>query len=175
MKKRLLTWLLAGLLILSVPTAGLLAWMKLMTPAVENSFQSALPVDPDILEDFGDNVKENVSVSVGDTGYSVYVRAAVVVTWQDENGNVYGEKPLENADYAMQFGETGWVKGEDGYWYFDRAVESGQATDILIKACRPLRGAPMAGYGLNVTILAQTVQAAGRNAQDMENAWNTPA
>ena len=172
------TWLYAlsiALLLLSVCTTGVFAYLKLSTKKTDNSFQSAHSVNPQINETkFDGSIKKNVTVNVGETGYSVYVRAAVVVTWQDSNGNVYVKPPKEGEDYSIDYGDQ-WEKRGD-YWYYKSVVESGKETDYLITECKPLKEAPVKGYALNVKIMAQTIQSAGStddgNGMEEDNAGN---
>lgn len=170
-------WLYAlsiALLLLSVCTTGVFAYLKLKTDTTDNSFNSAQSVNPQIIETFDGNIKKDVKVNVGVTGYSVYVRAAVVVTWQDSDGNVYVVPPEEDKDYFIRYGDR-WEKRGD-YWYYDSVVESGEVTAPLITECKPLKEAPVKGYTLNVKVVAQTIQSAGStddgNGMAEDNAWN---
>lgn len=172
-------WLYAlsiALLLLSVCTTGVFAYLKLSTEKTDNSFNSAQSVNPIINETFDvdKNIKKNVKVNVKDTGYSVYVRAAFVVTWQDSNGNVYVKPPKEGEDYSIDYGDQ-WEKRDD-YWYYKSVVESGKETDYLITECKPLKEAPVEGYTLNVKIMAQTIQSAGftddGNVAAKTDVWN---
>lgn len=164
------------LLLLSICTTGAFAYLKLSTDTTDNSFNSAKSVNPQIIETFDvdKNIKKNVKVNVKDTGYSVYVRATVVVTWQDSNGNVYVKPPKEGEDYSIDYGDQ-WKKRSD-YWYYKSVVESGKETDYLITECKPLKEAPVEGYTLNVKIMTQTIQSAGStddgNGMAEDNAWN---
>lgn len=176
-RKPWLSALLVVLLVLSVSTTGVFAYLKLSTQKADNSFTSAQSVNPQIKEEaFDGKVKKNVTVNVGETGYSVYVRAAVVVTWQDEAGNVYITPPVAGTDYSISYGTDNWTQEErDGYWYYKSAVESGGETAPLITECRPLKAAPIEGYTLNVKVIAQTIQCAGFTDADgssaIQNAW----
>ena len=179
-------WLYAlsiALLLLSVCTTGVFAYLKLSTKKTDNSFQSAHSVNPQINETkFDGSIKENVTVNVGETGYSVYVRAAVVVTWQDSDGNVYVVppeegcvvSPEEDKDYFIRYGDR-WKKRGD-YWYYYSVVESGEVTAPLIIECKPLKEAPVKGYTLNVKVVAQTIQSAGftdvGNDMAQKDVWN---
>ena len=60
-----------------------------------NNFSPAHSILPTINEKFEENnklLKENVAISVGETDYPVYVRAAIIFTWKekdDEDGPLY--------------------------------------------------------------------------------------
>lgn len=172
-RKRILPVFLTVMLIAAVTVATVYAYLKTSTPAVTNSF--AADVDPvlSIVETFEDNVKSDVAVQVekaGETTYSVYVRAAIVVTWKDASGNVLATRPVEgvDADYIIDLNidktegdENPWFLHTDGYYYCKSPVKSGNATPVLIKTCAPVEGKTPAGYALNVEIIAQAIQAKG--------------
>ena len=180
--RSLLPALLAAVLILSAATVGVWAYLKLATPPVTNTFTPAASVAPVINETFDGNTKSNVTISVGETGYSVYVRAAIIVTWQDADGNVYFTQPVEGTDYTITYGSD-WKKGTDGYWYYNKIVESvnplvtgSGTTTALIETCTAIKEAPVSGYTLNVKIVAQTIQSAGTTDANpltsaMESVW----
>ena len=156
--------LIAVMLILSLAAAKVFAYLKQSAGKAENTFLSEQSVTPQINETFNGNEKSNVSVFVGDAGYSVYVRAAVIITWKDSSGNVLAETPsLLRQDYEISYNlkEGGWFYGNDGFYYYSIPVESGSSTDTLINNCKPLSGAPENGYSLDVEIIAQTIQSAG--------------
>ena len=179
-------------------TAGVWAYLHMRTSPADNAFQAASNVNPAISEvtvpDGGSPITEkkdvtvnvgNTSVTIGDTpdaGYSVYVRAAVIVTWQDAAGNVYFQSPTAGTDYLITYNEGSstdqWTKGSDGYWYYNSAVNSGQSTAKLIDSCTAQKAAPKSGYTLNVTIAAQTIQSAGTtdtgDIPARKDAWGYP-
>lgn len=147
---------------------------------VKNIFKPADSVTPEIVEifeeDVQDNVKENVHFKVGNTDYPVYVRAAIVITWQDKDKTVYFSKPNETAgDYTMSLNLTDWELKDDGFYYFKAPVKSGGETSNLIYECRQLKEAPVEGYTLCVEILVQTIQAIGstdgENGVPEKDAW----
>ncbi len=184
-------------------TAGVWAYLHLCTSPADNAFQAAsnekpaisevtVPVDGSPITE-----KKDVTVNVGDTsvtiggtpdaGYSVYVRAAVIVTWQDAAGNVYFQNPTAgrtSPDYQIIYndgiGADQWTYNDsDGYWYYNSAVNSGQSTAKLIDSCTAQKAAPKSGYTLNVTIAAQTIQSAGTTDDDTpvsakKDAWGYP-
>lgn len=106
---------------------------------VLNRFSPAEASNPEVNESFDGILKENVSFQVEDMGYPVYVRAAIVVTWQklvndknttttdDDEYIVHYLEPKFGEDYEMTLnllpdvdwetyslgGEQapGWVKG----------------------------------------------------------------
>lgn len=161
-----LSWLLILIAAASLLTGTVTAYLSYATDPVTNTFRAAQAVDPTVNETFEDNVKSDVSVNVGNTSYSVYVRAAVIVTWKDSDGDVLGKVPVEGTDYEISFNDEAWfVKGD--YWYHKAAVNSQGNTSVLIKNCQKKEGASVpTGYNLNVEILAQTIQALGKTDGD---------
>lgn len=170
---RILFIIVAVLLAVAVPVS---AYFIRNSGEVTNTFTPAASVQPQIEETFVNHVKSNVFFQVGETDYPVYVRAAIVVTWQKENSTVYFSEPIENTDYTLALSldasadAAGWVKGEDGYFYYRTIVESGGETEVLIEKCEPLGSETTPeGYTLNVDVLVQTVQAIGYTDADGEN------
>lgn len=137
-----------------------------------NKFSPADSVPPEIIEKFeesGNTVKEDVYFKIDDKAeYPVYVRAAIVITWQNEKGTVYFSKP-ETADYTLVLNTTYWEKKSDGFYYYSEPVESGGETPILIDECKQINPAPAEGYTLSVEIIAQTVQAVGSTDENNPN------
>ena len=166
----LISWLLILTAILCLTVGGVVAYLSTYTDGVTNAFVADTPTDPAVLEDeFTGNSKTNVKVDVGNPGYAVYVRAAVVVTWKDaENGNVLGKTPVAGTDYSIEYNQDAWFKHED-FWYHKAPVTANQ-TSVLIESCTPVKANTPEGYGLNVEIIAQTIQAVGTTDED-----NTPA
>ena len=101
---------------------------------------------------------------VGDIGYSVFVRAAVVVNWKDADGNILAKNAEYSKDYT--FGsDSGWFKADDGYYYYENAVESGGETSSLASGFTTLSQAPE-GYTLSVDLSAEVIQMAGSTDDD---------
>lgn len=163
-KLRNVTLVLAALLvILAITAGGVFAYLRTVSDPVENDFVLAPEKDPLIEESVNDplTVKKNVKVDVGETGYAVYVRAAIVITWKDSDGNVLGQPPVEGTDYEITLNTVDWFEHDDGFYYYKAPVDSGEETESLIEIVQPIVTAPD-GYGLNVEIIAQTIQAAGK-------------
>lgn len=171
-KMPVLSWILILLAVASLSTGAVVAYLSTASGDVENTFTAADPVTPTVTESFANNVKTAVAVNVGDPGYSVYVRAAVVVTWKNGN-NVLGIMPAAGTDYTISYNSTDWF-AHGGYWYYKYPVPSGK-TKELINSCEPKRAAPAPDYVLNVEIIAQSIQSLGTtDAGDIpavQNAW----
>lgn len=159
--------LVSLVLLVTALVGGTVAWLTTNTEQVENTFTPS-HVTCAVVETFtaGGTVKENVTIAnTGDT--DAYIRATYIVTWQDEQGNVYGTAPVAGQDYRVTLNldsnttPTGWKPGADGYYYYCSVVhpgETGNQTDVLIRECQVLKAAPAEGYTLHVEILAQAIQ-----------------
>ena len=160
-------WLLliavAAMLLAAV--GGTVAYLVTRTSPEVNTFTPS-KVACSVVETFKNNVKSNVQVkNTGDT--AAYLRAAVLVTWQDASGNVLGTAPVAGQDYSITMPASAkWAQADDGFWYYSEAVAPGASTEALIGECQPLKAAPQAGYTLHVEIVASAIQSTlGTNAQ----------
>ena len=134
---------------------------------------------PEVAETFENGVKYNVKFT-NTADYSVYVRAAVVVTWQNADGEVHSVRPITNknasiADYQLDIDITDWFfDAESGLYYYKHPVPVGESTTVLLNNCRQTGTAP-AGYKLHVELVCQTVQAKGTtdtgNVPAVVDAW----
>ena len=153
------SWLIALLAAASLTTGTVAAYLAVASNEIKNTFSAEDQVDPTVSETFSGTKKENVYVQVGDPGYAVYVRAAIVVTWKNSDDQVWSAAP-QPEEYSLTIGE-GWKKGADGFYYHLAPVPSGESTEVLIKECSPIAQAPESGYTLSVEIMTQTIQALG--------------
>ncbi len=159
---RLLTVLSSVILISGLIVGTTLAYIMDNKGPLTNTFMPST-VEVSIDEAFENDVKTNVSVkNTGDT--EAYIRAAVIVTWKDAEGNVYPEVPVAGTDYLITYnlGTAGikscWIKGADGFYYYTSPIADGENTDVLISTCTPADVETPVGYGLNVEILASGIQ-----------------
>lgn len=158
--------LLLGGILSALLAVSVLAYLSASTGSVTNTFTPAGETDPTIQETFEDNIKTNVAVNVGDPGYAVYVRAAIVVNWEkDDSENTFlATAPVAGTDYTISLNtetDDPWFLVSGGFYYHKAMVHSGD-TKILINSCKLKDGvsAPE-GYHLDVQIIAQTIQALG--------------
>lgn len=172
-KKNLLAAVLIAVLVLCATAGTVYAYLSTASGPAANTFTPDAPTDPTISETFNNLVKSDVKVEVGDPGYAVYVRAVIVVTWEDEDGNVYAQTPVQGTDYIITIGEN-WFK-KNGYYYYTDMVNSGGSTAELITNCYQSATAPT-GYQLHVEIISQTIQALGttddRDTPAVTDAWD---
>lgn len=156
-KKKMVLALLTAVLLIATAGAVYAYLSANAGTGVSNSMEPAGATDPTI---------SSYVVDVGTPGYAVYVRAFVVVTWQDSDGNIYGQMPVEGTDYSIEWNVGGnWFQNSDGFYYFRNPVaydgtnESSRYTDPLIESITEQVTCP--GYTLKVEIISQTIQAVG--------------
>ena len=158
------TLLVSLLLLLVVTVSGTIAYLNAKTGELKNVFNPS-EVTTYVDETVKDNIKSDVSIkNTGDT--TAWIRAAIVVTWQDEKGNVYGQLPVNGKDYEMKLNvvdKYGWMKGDDDFYYWYLPVKSQEEdaddcnTGVLIEKCSHKATAPE-GYSLTVEIIGSGIQ-----------------
>ena len=147
------------------------AYLSMKTGEVKNQFTYG-KVSCEVLEDFDGTVKNNVRIK--NTGnIPAYIRARVVVTWKNENGDIYGTKPVLGEDYSFDFNSEKWIgmTTDSGlYFYFPDPVELGAETTWMLRDCKKTENANVPeGYDLSVEILADAIQSEPVSA--VEEAW----
>lgn len=148
-------------LIFALAVGTTFALLKANTDPVENTFTAAKS-DIKIDEDVTGGQKK--SIVVQNTGTAVsYVRVKLVMNWVDENGNVSAE-PV-NID--VKYDTTKWFE-QDGIYYYKMPVAADAVTTNLLQT--PItQGTAPAGYHLEVTVLAESIQAAPSAA--VQQSW----
>lgn len=142
-------------LIFALAVGTTFALLKASTAPVENTFTAAKS-DIKIDEDVTGGQKK--SIIVKNTGTAVsYVRVKLVMNWVDDNGNVSAEPvnitPSITADWFEQ----------DGIYYYKMPAAAKDFTTNLLKTPITQDAAPE-GYHLEVTVLAESIQAAPSKA-----------
>ena len=157
------------LLIMCVIVCGAVAFIIADTEPVVNTFDPA-KVSCVILEDITTEEKVKQDVRIQNTGdIEAYIRAEVVATWRNADGEIYAVKPKKDVDYIVSFAEdSGWFK-KDGYYYYENIVapkdkdDDKDKTAILIDRFEQVEGQAPEGYYLSVEILAEAIQAKGES------------
>ncbi len=172
--KKTILLLVSAVLVLTAAVGTTLAYLIAGAGPVTNTF-TPTKITTEVKEDIENGVKNNVRIQ--NTGTTdAYIRAAVIVTWQDVQGNVYGQKPVDGEDYSIIW----WNEGEDnqnnddwfekdGFYYHKKTVAAGGETSVLFTACSPIRTAPDDRYSLNVEILGSGIQSQPSTA--VAEAW----
>lgn len=145
-------------LILGFVVKGTFAFLISKNGPLENTFTPSA-VTTAVQEVLNEGVKSNVAIqNTGDT--EAWIRAYIIVTWKDESGNIYGSLPIAGTDYMMNLDlANGWLKGADGFYYWNKPVAKNDTTGELITSCTVLEGKnDPEGYYLNVEIVSSGIQ-----------------
>ena len=75
---------------------------------------------------------------------------------------VSAKVPVKDKDYSITFAKnTNWIKGADGYYYYQLPVDPQGSTGVLIEECKLQENASVPdGYHLSVEIVASAIQSA---------------
>lgn len=152
--------LLSLMLIFTMAVVGTIAYLSTSSDPVTNTFVSST-VTTSVDETIDKDVKRNVSiVNTGDI--DAYIRAKVIITWQDEAGNIYGQPPVQGTDYEIVYNlsNNGWVESSDGFYYWTEPVKPTEKTGILITSCKQTEVKEVGNttYYLNVEIVGSGIQ-----------------
>jgi len=160
-------------LLIAVGVGGTLAFLTDKTDEVQNTF-TPTSVGTHVQEDEFDG-KTKTNVKIRNTGdINAYVRAMVVVSWQNDKGDVYAPAPVENVDYEIDWYDSGWVKA-DGYYYYTSAIEPGKSTSNLIDRAIQKQNCADGSYKLHIEIIAESIQAEGMGATSAQDAFTKAA
>ena len=170
-KKRSLRWrrkpalmLLSLILLLGLAVGGTIAYLFTSDGPMKNTF-TPNQAPNQVVEDLDDGVKNNVRIQ-NISKIDTYIRAAVLVNWKDDDGDVYGVAPKENEDYTITWCGTNdgtWAEA-DGYYYYLERVSPDESTGALFTACEVEENKAPTGYYLSVEIVAQSIQADGTDS-----------
>lgn len=150
-------------LIFALAVGTTFALLKANTDPVTNTFTAAKS-GTDIVEKLDGSQK--TSIVVKNTGTAVsYVRVKLVMNWVSGDGKTISGEPV-NID--VTYDTTKWFE-QDGIYYYTKPVAAkGETTNLLAASIVQPENAP-AGYHLEVTVLAESIQAAPSKA--VEGAW----
>ena len=142
-------------LIFALAVGTTFALLKANTDPVTNTFTAAKS-GTDIVEKLDGSQK--TSIKVQNTGTAVsYVRVKLVMNWVDENGNVSAEP----VNITPSITDNWFLK--DGIYYYKMPVAAKDFTTNLLQTPITQDAAPE-GYHLEVTVLAESIQAAPSKA-----------
>lgn len=160
-KRRRIVALLVGALLLA-GAAGTFAWLS-VTGVLVNEFGFGT-VTPTVDEKLNDNVKSDVTITNKGSA-PAYLRVAVDIYWQDQDGARLWDEPVAGADYDIAWGSvskasasnaaSSWVVASDGYYYWTSPVAPMGKTDVLIKSVTEQKAD---GKNLVVDISTQAIQ-----------------
>ena len=167
---RFRTVVICIVLVLLLAAGGTFAYLIAKTDGVLNQFQPA-SVTCQV------NAREDETFDVTNTGnIDAFIRAAIVVNWMDENGNVRGLAPSAR-DYTLTMNTSDWWQDPaSGFWYYTAAVPTGETTTDLIEAVAITSDVQIPeGYDLSVEVVAEAIQAEGlkdgTTTQAFQDAW----
>lgn len=148
-------------LIFALAVGTTFALLKANTDPVTNTFTAAKS-GTDIVEKLDGSQK--TSIAVKNTGTAVsYVRVKLVMNWVDENGNVSAEPVNITPSITDNWFEQGGI-----YYYKMPVAAKGETTNLLKTPITEPADKPD-GCHLEVTVLAESIQAAPSKA--VEGAW----
>ena len=149
-------------LIFALAVGTTVALLKANTAPVQNTFTAATS-GTKIEEKLTDNQKTSIQVRNTGTATS-YVRVKLVCNWVDNDGNV-SATPVP----APKITNSDWFVKDGIYYYTKPVAPTGQTSNLLEgNPIKQPEGAPD-GYHLEVTVLAESIQAAPSTA--VEGAW----
>lgn len=162
--------LLAALaLIVMGVVGGTVAYLVTSTTPVVNTFDPGY-VTCEIQETFDGTTKSNVAVkNTGNT--DAYIRATIIVTWKDADGNISAISPRLGQDYRGDINIPDWQKYDEYYYYTKGAVKPGDVTSKLLDNVTVI--GTNDGYTLSVEILAEAIQSSPDSA--VKEAWGDGA
>lgn len=166
-RRKLVTGVTAFVFLAAVISADVPAKYVKAPVMLENRFVPAEYDQPRITdelkpdEDTGYYYKTNLVITPSVSGYPVYVRVLLAVSWQDSSGNIYGRQPVRDADYTLSYNEDDWFL-HDGFYYCRTAVFNTAAPPLIKSTQRlaQLRAAPD-GCVMHAEVAAETIQAVG--------------
>ena len=155
--------------VLSVAIIGTtLAYIIVKTNELNNTFT---PGEVDI------SINGSTITNIEDT--DVYVRAAVVATWVNDNGTpddktddvILSTMPVEGTDkdYTITYNtDANWVQGSDTFWYYKEPISKDESVTLIDGVTA---NTTMEGYTLRVQVLSSAIQAEPADA--VTGAWTS--
>lgn len=148
-------------LIFALAVGTTFALLKANTDPVTNTFTAAKS-DIKIDEDVTGGQKK--SIIVKNTGTAVsYVRVKLVMNWVDDNGNVSAEP----VNITPSITDNWFLK--DGIYYYKMPVAANDGVTTNLLQTPITQDAAPEGYHLEVTVLAESIQAAPSAA--VQQSW----
>ena len=149
-------------LIFALAVGTTFALLQANTDPVTNTFKAA--ESKITIEEKTDNgIKSEIYVKNEGTAVS-YVRVKLVMNWVDDNNNV-SATPV---NITVNYDKTNWFEQGGIYYYKMPVAANGGKTTNLLNTPIEQSNAPE-GYHLEVTVLAESIQAAPSAA--VEGAW----
>ncbi len=144
-------------LIFALAVGTTVALLKANTAPVTNTFTAAKS-DIKINENVENGKKSSIQVENIGTATS-YVRVKLVMNWVSDDGKTVSATPV---NISVDYDKTNWFE-QDGIYYYKTPVGPKDSTANLLKDPITQTNAPE-GYHLEVTVLAESIQAAPSKA-----------
>ena len=153
---------LSLILLLGAAVGSTIAYIIASGGTVTNSFTPGVV----LCEVKADNSVENTG------NVDAYIRAAVVINWENASGDINGIAPKADTDYTVTLGEN-WVKIGEYYYYKNEVPFQGTDKTTPVVTVKQLTKSPE-GFSLMVEVLAEAIQAEGTNGTEtpIEDAWD---
>ena len=147
-------------LIFALAVGTTVALLKANTTPVTNTFAAAKS-EIKINENVENGEKSSIIVQNTGTATS-YVRVKLVMNWVSKDGKTISAAPV-NID--VKYDTTKWFE-QGGIYYYKTPVAPGNTTDNLLQKDKPITEPTdkPEGYHLEVTVLAESIQAAPSTA-----------
>ena len=159
-------------LVLGITVGISVAFVLTETDPLENTFIPAV-VRVSVQQDLNRTTGKLSSVTVvnDNSNIPVYIRVAVVTNWCRPDGNICGGAHDRTELPAFALG-AGWVKGDDGFYYYTTPVAVNAATANLFAGPITLLTAGD-GCTAQIYVLASAIQAQGSNGTELayQDAW----
>ena len=162
--KKSMVLLISLTMVLMIAVGGTLAFLADTSEPVVDTFEPAYVTSEVNLSQTNNTI---TAIVKNTSNINAYIRAAVVVTWRDENNKIYWTNPSRTL--SIDKDESKWEKGSDGYYYWPEIVAVGESISEKI-VVTPTGTAPE-GYTFTVEVLAEAIQAYGMNASSAQGAW----
>jgi len=157
-KIRFLPAFLVAMLVLTMASGSVFAYMKSKTPVVENTIIPAF-VNCEVNETFANN--EKTSIKVKNTGnIDAYLRVCFVTYWEnkDENGNaIIVSKPSKDI-VNLPCGNN-WMAGSNNIYYYTKAVAPGAEVEFLRDGEKIILEVDANGNRQVLEVFAEAIQA----------------
>lgn len=172
--KRVLLASITALFLGAAAVGTSLAFLIDRTGTITNTFTGS-EITGTIDETFDGETKTNVAIkNTGDV--DAYIRVALVPSWVNDDGEVYGIASKEETGYSLTLSGEGWQRGDDGFYYCTEKVAAGSSTPVLVEECKPLVSKQdSAGNELHfeLHVIASLIQA--EPDQAVKDAWGDAA
>lgn len=150
-------------LIFALAVGTTLALLTARSEPVTNTFTAAKS-DIKINENVENGKKSSIQVENMGTATS-YVRVKLVMNWVDGDGKVVSGGKLPE----VTLNEPDWFMKDGIYYYTKPVAPEGKTTNLLQEGSPIKQESAPDGYHLEVTVLAESIQAAPSTA--VEGAW----